>query len=121
MRKGTTAELQEFLKSVENRDRAYEQIIDILLEFDFERVEEAMKAVNWDWAFWTDEEGEVHTNEPPSLYALQAKAKELLLTCISIGSGISTGGFETDIEFYPDAEPNEKVQLGLRFVLAESH
>ena len=89
-------------------------IDDVMDNFDFEKVAEAMKALDWKWA--TDE----GTFEVPDTITLRRKARKMLKEVITDsiekydggGLTIGTGGFQV---YYNE---NEKY-LELKFVLTD--
>lgn len=66
---------------------------EILDEFDFERVRDTMRALNWSW----------HTIGIPALGDLRRQARKLLTDLADLPDGvIATGGFEASrIDGYP--------------------
>jgi hypothetical protein len=71
-------------------DKQYEQIIEILINFDFEKVHQAMAATGWTWASCG--------RETPSAQELRERVVDLLKECIDRKTYISTGGFMAGYE-----------------------
>lgn len=119
MQQSTTSELQEFLKSVDGFQLLHNKVVDIIANFRFDRVQETMEHLNWQWAYWEDELGEVHRNQVPSVYALRQCALRLLSQAIS-GGEVSTGGLRATITYLPEEElPEDKLPISLEFILEE--
>lgn len=81
-----------------------EKIIDILDNFDFERVHKAMIALEWNWYLGIGGEG------IPSVGALHKAAMRLLSEAWTKKTTFSSGGFSAE---YDDGD------LILRFILEE--
>lgn len=90
-------------------DSQQEAIDDIIDNFDFDKVYEAMSALSWFW-YQPDEAYRV-----PTVYELRKKARGLLKEVVLSSSlDISTGGFDVTKEII-DGEVN----LKLSFVLEQ--
>ena len=90
----------------------YEEIEDILDNFDFERVKKAMDAL--EWCYCDSESGEV------SVYELRKMARYLLKSVVPHAGKdyfmAGSGGFEAAVNNYEDCD---KPVFKLRFVIEE--
>jgi len=77
------------------------QIEEIMCNFDFDRVEKAMIALDWKWGL---------PGEVPELCEIKEHAIERMKTAIDIGGGASSGGLRAIYE---------EGMLTLTFVLEE--
>lgn len=123
--------VKDYIQTPEGYKQFRDKVDEILINFDFEKVQKVMKALDWKWAFWEDIEGEQHTAEVPDIHALQCQAQKLLIDAVEKGYG-GTGGFEVSCYVYdpcdedgvpytPD-EPDDfehSVCLSLTFVVEE--
>ena len=65
--------------------------------FDFEKVYQVMKALDWHWYMGVTDEGD-EINGIPTVKYIKIKAKHLCHETYIDGGGHSTGGFSTGIE-----------------------
>ena len=129
--------LKEYISTADGMMQMWDDINEILDDFDFSAVYVAMDALDWKWAM-KDEDGE-DVERQPEINELQKKARgmmvELIATLAEDGekSGFSNGGgFEVGVEiiddklrkrvFGEDAPDDFKhsVELKLRFIIEEN-
>lgn len=90
------------------RDDIVKQQIDYIMDtFDFKRVHDVMKLLNWKWVS--------SENGVPSEYELRKKARMLMEQSANERSGIGTGGFYAEYkEGIEDDKPWLNINLSFR-------
>lgn len=96
-----------------------DRIDEILVNFDFEKVHRIMELLDWTWSSWIDEEGDVHEEEIPSVYALRCEALRLMKESLDEGEGISTGGFRVNFQDNNDWFGEDICFMSLEFIAVE--
>lgn len=123
--------VKDYISSLTGYKQFRNRVDEIILNFDFQKVHDVMEMLDWKWASWYDENGDQHTNEVPSVYALRTRAYQMLLDAVEKDCR-GSGGFEVrtyvydlvdedGIPFFPE-EPDDfehSVHLSLRFTVEE--
>lgn len=130
--------LKEYISTADGLMQMWDDINDILDDFDFGTVYAAMEALEWTWAIDDDGDGEYEERQP-EVRELQKKARQMIVDLIMSladkgeSEGFSNGGgFEVGVKVIDDQErarvfgkdaPDEfrySVELKLRFIIAEN-
>ena len=129
--------LKEYISTADGLMQMWDDINDILDDFDFGTVYATMEALEWTWAM-DDGDGE-YVERRPEVRELQKKARQMIVDLImsladeGASEGFSNGGgFEVGVKVLDDDErarvfgkdaPDEfkySVELKLRFIIAEN-
>lgn len=99
--------VKDYISTPEGYKQFRDKVDQILLHFDFEKVQKVMKTLNWTWYCWTDELDNSHCGEVPSLFALRQTAYKLLLEAVENEESTGIGGFEVQCYVYDNFTDEE--------------
>ena len=88
-----------------------QKIESIMNHFDFEKVHNIMKFLDWKWAF--------SKNGTPSVEELKKEAHRLLVDACEEKTTISTGGFKAIYEADGSWDVDDDFYLGLEFIVED--
>ena len=99
---------------------ARNRIDQILLDFDFDTVHQIMEMMDWKWASWEDEEGNMHADEIPSVYAIRSEALRLMLQCLDEQIDATSGGLHVHFGSEEDMFDDNYCYMSLEYVAVEN-
>lgn len=98
----------------------FKEIEDILDEFDFEKVEKTMEALNWHWFDAADGIPRIGELRKKARYLLTEVYQKAFASDTGVEHALGTGGFKARAvkDFLPDDGFNFKIYMELTFEVA---